>query len=446
MMGQKNVFFNDALKAIGNILSQNPPSEGIKPLIIRDIYGRIRLALDEEGEKLRDYEEKLAKEWGKLGQYGEYQGKKILSREDFFESESIFKSPDILVYQAPDLEYEIRILDRQITGQDWTRSISSESVPSPRRPRLVFYGLKGGVGRSTAMAILAYHLAKKGKNVLLVDFDLESPGLSSLMLPADRMAEFGIVDWFVEDAVGQKDEILPRMISISPLSQADGVTGRINVATAMGMGESSYLPKLSRVYADIPRGEGIVERFHERAIRLVKDLEEREKPDVVLIDSRAGLHDLAAVSIVGLATKALLFAVDSVQTWQGYRLLFSHWQAYPAILDKVRERLAVIDTLFPESNQEVRAKSFLDHAYDLFSSTIYDEIVPGSDKLNSDIFNFDMGDHEAPHYPLRIKWNARFQEFSAELLSQGILTLDDIFSAYGDFLTGVENLIESEHK
>lgn len=445
-MNQKYIFFNDALKAIGNILSHNPPSEGIKPLIIRDIYGRIRIALDEDGEKIKGYEEKLSKEWHKLGQYGGHQGKIILSRDDFFDPESIFKNPDILVYRAPDLDYEIRILDRQITGQDWTRSIFSESSPSPRLPRLVFYGLKGGVGRSTAMAILAYHLAKKGKNVLLFDFDLESPGLSSLMLPANRMAEFGIVDWFVEDAVGQRDEILPRMISISPLSQAAGVTGRINVAAAMGTGESSYLPKLSRVYADIPRGEGMVERFHERAIRLVKDLEEREKPDVVLIDSRAGLHDLAAVSIVGLATRALLFAVDSVQTWQGYRLLFSHWQAYPVILDKVRERLAIIDTLFPESNQEARAKSFLDHAYDLFSSTIYDEIAPGSDRLNSGIFNFDLGDREAPHYPLRIKWNARFQEFSAELLSQGILTPEDISSAYGDFLTGVESFIESEQK
>ncbi len=56
-------------------------------------------------------------------------------------------------------------------------------------PRLVFHGIKGGVGRSTAIAMLAYHLAKKGKNVLLIDFDLESPGLSGLMLPPDLMVE-----------------------------------------------------------------------------------------------------------------------------------------------------------------------------------------------------------------------------------------------------------------
>ncbi|MBI5592256.1 MAG: AAA family ATPase [Deltaproteobacteria bacterium] len=77
-------------------------------------------------------------------------------------------------------------------------------------PRIVFFGLKGGVGRSTAMAMLAYDLARTGKRVLLIDFDLESPGLSGLLLPPDRFADFGMVDWFIEDAVGQGDAVFDR--------------------------------------------------------------------------------------------------------------------------------------------------------------------------------------------------------------------------------------------
>jgi hypothetical protein len=443
-MKQKTIFFNDTLREVVEILSglSLPPEKS--PLIVRDIYGRVRIAFDEESKTLQGYEEKLGNEWKRLEHYGEYQGKAILSRDDFIDPENVFKSPDILEYQATESGKIIRILDRQITGQDWTRPPSPETAEDSKVPRLVFYGLKGGVGRSTAMAVLAYHLANRKKNVLLIDFDLESPGLSGLMLPPDRMAEFGIVDWFVEDAVGQGDEILLRMISICPLSQAEGVTGRIRVVAASGSKEPSYLAKLSRVYADVPRKEGGIERFPDRVIRLIKALEKQEMPDVILIDSRAGLHDLAAVSIVGLGTKAFLFAVDSVQTWQGYRLLFTHWQSYPSIARKVRERLAVVDTLFPEVNQEIHAKRFLEHAYELFSSTLYDEIAPGSDRLNSDAFNFDMNDKEAPHYPLRIKWNARFQEFSVNLLSEKILTPADISSAYGDFLAGIELLIEGE--
>ena len=40
-----------------------------------------------------------------------------------------------------------------------------------------FYSFKGGVGRSMAMAGVAYLLAERGLRVLVIDFDLEAPGL-----------------------------------------------------------------------------------------------------------------------------------------------------------------------------------------------------------------------------------------------------------------------------
>jgi cellulose biosynthesis protein BcsQ len=42
-----------------------------------------------------------------------------------------------------------------------------------------FYSYKGGVGRSMALANVGVLLAKAGNRVLLVDFDLEAPGLPS---------------------------------------------------------------------------------------------------------------------------------------------------------------------------------------------------------------------------------------------------------------------------
>jgi cellulose biosynthesis protein BcsQ len=41
-----------------------------------------------------------------------------------------------------------------------------------------FYSYKGGVGRSMALLNVAYALAGKGRHVLMVDMDLEAPGLS----------------------------------------------------------------------------------------------------------------------------------------------------------------------------------------------------------------------------------------------------------------------------
>src|SRR5215475_15535291 len=45
------------------------------------------------------------------------------------------------------------------------------------RSVVTFYSYKGGVGRSMALANIAVLLARVGKRVLIVDWDLEAPGL-----------------------------------------------------------------------------------------------------------------------------------------------------------------------------------------------------------------------------------------------------------------------------
>jgi cellulose biosynthesis protein BcsQ len=266
-------------------------------------------------------------------------------------------------------EVDVMLLDRQITGQDWLRPEQSDATGHPHR--VVFFGLKGGVGRSTALTMVAWGLARQGKRVLLVDFDLESPGLSGLVLPPERVADFGLVDWLVEDAVGQADTVLPEMVSASPLGES--TTGAVRVAAAMGRMEDDYLAKLARAYADVPSPQG-PQRMGQRMRRLLEQLEAKEQPDVVLIDSRAGLHDLAAVSITSLADTALLFATDSAQTWLGYRQLFTHWQRRPEVASHVRDRLAMVRALTPRSDREGGVRRFQRQAYELFAETLYDDI------------------------------------------------------------------------
>lgn len=72
---------------------------------------------------------------------------------------------------------------------------------SAERPGQVvtFYSYKGGTGRTMAMANLAWILAANGKRVLIVDWDLESPGLHryfapSLLDPQALAATQGVVN------------------------------------------------------------------------------------------------------------------------------------------------------------------------------------------------------------------------------------------------------------
>lgn len=437
-MTKKPLFFSEALRRTVEFLSKiSLPTD---PLVIRDSLGRVSIALNVERSQCADDILRLQEEVAGLGAFGGSPG--VLCSDDFFEPDVIFQDPSIVQFAVPGTELSVKLLERQVTGQDWALSRKEVDPSTSKRsvPHLVFFGLKGGVGRSTALALLAYHLAKAGKRVLLIDLDLESPGLSGLLLPPERLADFGVVDWLVEDAVGQGSEVCERMISVSPLS--DSTRGEIRVAAATGNGDQYYLDKLSRAYAEVSESPQL-SRFSDRLRRLVETLKDREKPDVVLIDSRAGLHDLAGLSIVGLASIAFLFATDAAQSWQGYRALFAHWQCRPQVARNVRERLKIVNALFPESDQAARAKEFLEHSYTLFADTLYDEVKAGTQELDDpDLFNFDISDSSAPHYPLRIRWSSRFQEFDPLQIPNGLFRDDEIRASYGEFLDGVVQLIE----
>ena len=83
---------------------------------------------------------------------------------------------------------------------------------------VVFASQKGGVGRSTALAVAAIEFAHRGKSILAIDLDLEAPGLGGMLLPADELPAFGALDYYVEGGRGPIDEgFFSDMVSISPL-------------------------------------------------------------------------------------------------------------------------------------------------------------------------------------------------------------------------------------
>ena len=60
---------------------------------------------------------------------------------------------------------------------------------------VTFYSFKGGVGRSMAMVNVGMELASSGRRVLLVDFDLEAPGLETFSLLKPKEKTDGLVDY-----------------------------------------------------------------------------------------------------------------------------------------------------------------------------------------------------------------------------------------------------------
>jgi cellulose biosynthesis protein BcsQ len=440
-------YFNDALRKVALALNNDEFQGELRPRVIRDVYGRLRFAVNSKTDnydvaKLKVLEDVQAS----LGAYAT--SHQVLFHDDFSDPSSVFDSQEwnrtVVPLGLDDDgnsigESEIQILDRQITGKDWLHPRITSNKAHPHR--VVFFGLKGGVGRSTALCMVAWGLARRGKRVLLVDFDLESPGLSGLILPQEQVAEFGVVDWLVEDAVGQGEGVLRRMVSVSSLS--DTTPGGIRVASAIGQNEQDYLAKLARVYADVPRPQGL-HSIGDRMLTLVEQLEAQETPDIVLIDSRAGLHDLAAVSITRLADTALLFATNGAQTWSGYEQMFAHWRCRPEVARRIREKLAIVRALTPKNNREANIKNFRQKAYALFTE-LYDEVPQDEADKEAVFFHPAENDESAPHAPILIDWDERFQEFDPNLRPEdGGVTEIQIDATFGVLIKWIlEQAIDS---
>src|SRR5215831_20888387 len=73
-------------------------------------------------------------------------------------------------------------------------------MTTPTSPAQIttFYSYKGGTGRTMLLANVAWILASAGKRVLIVDWDLEAPGLHRyfhpFLLDKDLVASPGMID------------------------------------------------------------------------------------------------------------------------------------------------------------------------------------------------------------------------------------------------------------
>ncbi len=77
-------------------------------------------------------------------------------------------------------------------------------------PVITFYSYKGGVGRSMAVANVAVLLAQDyGLDVILVDWDLEAPGLHRFFGYSDEDIHTGVIDYLLQYKEGLRDPNTP---------------------------------------------------------------------------------------------------------------------------------------------------------------------------------------------------------------------------------------------
>lgn len=154
---------------------------------------------------------------------------------------------------------------------------------------VTFYSFKGGVGRTLALVNVAAQLLRDGKRVLIVDFDLEAPGIEN-HLQSHGEEKPGVVEFVSEFAATGSSPDVRNFVHEHSL-MIDGRERTLFVMPA-GRQDNSYEGRLAsldwqNLYRDM------------RGFLLIEDLKAQWMsafaPDYVLVDSRTGHTDSGGI-------------------------------------------------------------------------------------------------------------------------------------------------------
>jgi MinD-like ATPase involved in chromosome partitioning or flagellar assembly len=169
-----------------------------------------------------------------------------------------------------------------------------------RRLLITFYSFKGGVGRTQALANVAVAMANLSQDVVVVDMDLESPGVHSFFSPeGDLSRRLTDADLATQNGVLEHIEHCQHLPEVEPNVESLLIScthehrhrGRLRLLPP-GRLDDTYSERLARLswerFYDEQDGYRYMELWRHQ-------LFERAGADLVLLDSRTGLTDTGMV-------------------------------------------------------------------------------------------------------------------------------------------------------
>jgi Mrp family chromosome partitioning ATPase len=254
-------------------------------------------------------------------------------------------------------------LAKQRTASPWPLLEQTPTIVS-------FYSYKGGVGRSTLVAIVAAILARAGSSVVIIDLDLEAPGQQSLF---DAQPSRGVIDYIVEHIALGSTEFAGLLVDVT--AQVPEATGSVHLA-ASGAVDWAYVEKIARLDFAAhthPDGQSPV---YLALSSLLKDVRRTQKPDWILLDARTGIHDLGGLAMHAFAHIDVLVGRDGRQGMEGLRLCL---QALARRRDPDDIQTLIVHALAPAPLEDERVsvpvqQAFQNTVYELFKETLYEPL------------------------------------------------------------------------
>ncbi|MVA80523.1 AAA family ATPase [Agrobacterium vitis] len=223
---------------------------------------------------------------------------------------------------------------------------------------ITFYSYKGGVGRTMSLVNVASELSKRGRKVLVIDFDLEAPGIPSFHQFSASDARLGIVDYvsqYIETSVA------PDVRDFIVEAQLDINTEVLPIwVLPAGRRDQHYGTKLSSIdWQDLYQTRSGYLLFEDLKQQIAND---ERGFDYVLIDSRTGHTDVGGICTRQLADAITFMFFPNKQNISGLKTIVDEIRS-DRLVDAKRTRMFFCPSNVPDLDDEDGIlKSMLDEA------------------------------------------------------------------------------------
>jgi len=217
---------------------------------------------------------------------------------------------DFIIKEIENICDKNSFIHRNISYINWNRESSIKKINNV----IAGYSFKGGMGRSTTLAYLAYFYYLMGKKVVVLDCDFEAPGIASMFFKKNvREEKAGILDYLIDLNVEKE----PKLDDYFLQNEVSTNSGNLYLfPSGIDYDIDNYINKISKIDFNS-------KNYTDNFSKLLNNIKTILKPDLIFIDLRAGINESNGFILKNISNINLLFFNSEEQNEDGLKVILN---------------------------------------------------------------------------------------------------------------------------